>query len=130
MARVSCLSSYSHMSPIYRKSTLARLTSETSAVVWLGFAQTGRWGQSPHTSKKSNAVAMTTAVDHGKMSFQAKASLAWRAWHRIEGEGVCPSEALQNSFPPCRFIKEPLQNMSFFLGCGDCTSQMPAITIG
>ena len=49
---------------------------------------------------------------------------------RIEGEGVCPSEALQNSFPPCRFIKEPLQNMSFFLGCGDCTSQMPAITIG
>ena len=49
---------------------------------------------------------------------------------RIEGEGVCPSEALQNSFPPCRFIKEPLQNMSFFLGCGDFTSQMPAITIG
>ena len=30
----------SHMSPIYRKSTLARLPSEESAVVCLGFAQT------------------------------------------------------------------------------------------
>ena len=57
----------SHMSPKYAKSPVGWLTSETSAVVCLGLAQTGRWGQSPHTSKKLNAVAMTTAVDHGKM---------------------------------------------------------------
>ena len=50
-------------------STLAWLTAGTSAVVCLGLAQTGRWGQSPHTSKKLNAVAMTTAVDHGKMVY-------------------------------------------------------------
>ena len=37
-----------HMSPIYRKSTLARLTSETSAVVCLGFAQTECKGLSPY----------------------------------------------------------------------------------
>ena len=53
------------------KSALAWLTAGTSAVVCLGLAQTGRWGQSPHTSKKLNAVAMTTAVDHGKMLTKA-----------------------------------------------------------
>ena len=36
-----------HMSPIYRKSTLARLPSEKSAVVCLGFAQTEVVGLSP-----------------------------------------------------------------------------------
>ena len=56
-----------HLSPIDAKSPVACLTSETSAVVCLGLAQTGRWGIFPHTSKKLNAVAMTTAVDHGKM---------------------------------------------------------------
>ena len=56
------------MSPKYAKSPVGCLTSETSAVVCLGLAQPGRWGIFPHTSKKLNAVAMTTAVDHGKMT--------------------------------------------------------------
>ena len=58
---------YCCMSPKGAKSAVAWLTSERSAVVCLGLAQTGRWGIFPHTSKKLNAVAMTTAVDHGKM---------------------------------------------------------------
>ena len=82
----------------------------------------------PHTKKgKENDV---TKVVWRIIQYTAVSLTPYRVKLRIEGEGVCPSEALQNSFPPCRFIKEPLQNMSFFLGCGDCTSQMPAITIG
>ena len=64
------------MSPKYAKSPVGCLTSETSAVVCLGLAQTGRWGIFPHTSKKLNAVAMTTAVDHGKMIFSIFFKLA------------------------------------------------------
>ena len=59
------------MSPKYPKSPVGWLTSETSAVVCLGLALPGRWGIFPHTSKKLNAVAMTTAVDHGKMLTKA-----------------------------------------------------------
>ena len=68
------------MSPKYAKSPVACLTSETSAVVCLGLAQTGRWGIFPHTSKKLNAVAMTTAVVHGKMGIRHSILIAtsWR----------------------------------------------------
>ena len=44
----SCPSPTKHMSPIDHKSTLAWLTSETSAVVCLGFAQTEGLGLSPY----------------------------------------------------------------------------------
>ena len=57
------------------KSALVWLTAGTSAVVCLGLAQAGRWGQSPHTSKKLNAVAMTTAVGHSKMAPEVKSHL-------------------------------------------------------
>ena len=45
-----------HMSPIYRKSTLARLPSEKSAVVCLGFAQTAVKGVSLSPSLKKNKM--------------------------------------------------------------------------
>ena len=70
------------MSPKYAKSPVACLTSETSAVVCLGLAQTGRWGIFPHTSKKLNAVAMTTAVDHGKMIWDKRGSLGLHLYQK------------------------------------------------
>ena len=50
------------------KSVLAWLTAGNTAVVFLEFAQIEVVQYHGTTSKKSKATALTTTVDHGKMS--------------------------------------------------------------
>ena len=57
-----------HMSMDGTKSALAWLTAGNTAVVFLEFAQIEVVQYHGTTSKKSKATALTTTVDHGKMS--------------------------------------------------------------
>ena len=90
------------MSPIYRKSTLARLTSEKSAVVCLGFAQTagGRYRRPP--SKKPKATDLTTAVDHGNVSGASGTKKVKNCKKKTVRKEQC-ADFMSETTKPCRF---------------------------